>query len=155
MNPITLSVWIDATPESVFAIATDFGGCAQWLSGVKETRVLTPGPVGAGTKFSETRQVGDREVTEEMTVSAFDPPRSYTLKCDSHGMSFASVVMFEADRRGTIVSMDTQVRLVSFSAKLMAPMMGMMAGKMRKHLAQDLHDLKAAAEKAQAVATGG
>jgi uncharacterized protein YndB with AHSA1/START domain len=152
MNPITASVWIDATPERVFAIATDFGGCAEWLSGVKETRLLTPGPIGAGTKFSETRQIGSREVTEEMTVSAYDPPRSYTLQCDSHGMSLSSVLMFEADRGGTIVSMDTQVRPVSFGAKLMSPMMGMMAGKMRKHLVQDLHDLKTAAEKTGAVA---
>lgn len=148
MNPITASVWIDAVPEKVFEIATDFGGCAEWLSGVKETRVLTPGPVGVGTKFSETRVMGGREATEEMTVSAFDPRRSYTLQCDSHGMSVSSVLMFEADRGGTIVSMDTQVRPVSFGAKLMSPMMAMMAGKMRKHLAQDLHDLKTAAEKA-------
>jgi len=152
MNPITASVWIDAVPERVFEIATDFGGCAEWLSGVKETRLLTPGPVGVGTRFSETRQIGGRVATEEMTVSAFEPPRSYTLTCDSHGMSFSSVLMFEADRGGTIVSMDMQMRAVSFGAKLMSPMMGMMAGKMRKHLAQDLHDLKAAAEKARAVA---
>jgi uncharacterized protein YndB with AHSA1/START domain len=152
MNPITASVWIDAVPERVFEIATDFGGCAVWLSGVKETRMLTPGPVGAGAKFSETREIGGREATDEMTVSAFDPPRSYTLRCKSHGMSFSSVLMFEADRGGTIVSMDMQVRPVSFGAKLMSPMMGMMAGKMRKHLAQDLHDLKVAAEKARAVA---
>jgi hypothetical protein len=155
MNPITASVWIDAVPEEVFAIATNFGGCADWLSGVKETRVLTPGPVGVGTKFTETRLMGGSEATEEMTVSAFDPPRSYTLQCDSHGLSFSSVLMFEADRDGTIVSMDMQIRPVSFGAKLMSPLMGMMAGKLRKHLAQDLHDLKAAAEKTHAAAAGG
>lgn len=154
MNPITASVWIDAVPERVFEIATDFGGCAEWLSGVKETRLLTPGPVGAGTRFSETRQIGGREATGEMTVSAFDPPRTYTLRCESHGMSFSSVLMFEADRGGTIVSMDMQVRPVSFGAKLMSPVMRMMAGRMRKHLAQDLRDLKAAAGKTSAVAAG-
>jgi uncharacterized protein YndB with AHSA1/START domain len=154
MNPITASVWIDAAPESVFEIATNFGGCAGWLSGVKETRLLTPGPVAAGTRFSETRHMGGRMATEEMTVSAFDPPRSYTLQCASHGMSVSSVLMFEADRGGTIVSMDMQMKPVSFGAKLMSPLTGMMAGRMRKHLAQDLHDLKAAAEKARAVAAG-
>lgn len=150
MNPITVSVWIDADPEEVFAIATNFGGCAGWLSGVKETRVLTPGPVGVGTKFSETR----RDATMEMTVSAFDPPRSYTLQCESHGMSCSTVLMFEADRGGTIVSMDVQLRPKSFVAKLMSPTMGMMTGKMRKHLVQDLHDLKAATEKTHALAAG-
>ena len=64
MNPITTSVWIDAVPEEVFAVATSFGGCAEWLSGVKEASVLTAGPVGVGTRFRETRIMGGREATE-------------------------------------------------------------------------------------------
>jgi carbon monoxide dehydrogenase subunit G len=150
MNPITASVWIDAVPEEVFAIATNFGECANWLSGVTEARVHTPGPVGVGTKFTETR----RDAAMEMTVSAFVPPRSYTLQCDSNGVGCSTVLMFEADRGGTIVSMDVQLQPKSFVAKLMSPAMGMMSRKMRKHLVQDLHDLKAAAEKTGAMAAG-
>ena len=154
MNPITASVWIDATPEEVFAIATNFGGCADWLSEVTESRLLTPGPVGVGTKFSETRRVGGRESTEEMTVAVFDPPRTCTLHSEAHGAIISTVMMFEADREGTIVSMDTQVRPTSALAKLMSPMLGIAARRMRKCLVQDLQDLKTAAEKARTVEAG-
>jgi hypothetical protein len=154
MNPITASVWIDATPEEVFAIATNFGECAEWLSEVTETRMLTPDPVGVGTKFSETRRTDGRESTEEMTVAVFEAPRTCTLHCEAHGAIFSTVMMFEPDREGTIVSMDTQVRPTSALAKLMSPMMAIGARKMRKCLVQDLHDLKAAAEKAHAAVAG-
>jgi uncharacterized protein YndB with AHSA1/START domain len=154
MNPITASVWIDASPEEVFAIATNFDECADWLSEVTETRLLTPGPVGVGTKFSETRRADGRESKEEFTVAAFDPPRTCTLHCEANGAIFSTVMMFEADREGTIASMDTQVRPTSALAKLMSPMMSIGARKVRKSLVQDLHDLKAAAEKARAVAAG-
>ena len=108
--------------------------------------MLTPGPVGVGTRFRETRKFGGRESTEEMTVAAFDPPRSYMIQCDSHGTHFSTVMMFEADRDGTIVSMDMQIRPTTFLAKLLSPLARMMAGKLRECLAQDLADLKRASE---------
>ncbi|MGK2941570.1 MAG: SRPBCC family protein [Immundisolibacter sp.] len=149
MHPITASTWIAAPQSEVFALASDLGNCAEWLSGVTATQLLTPGPVGPGTKFRETRRIGGREEIEEMTVAAFDRPRSYTLTCDSHGVRFTTVLMFESDREGTIVSMDMQTQPTSFSAKLLSLFAGLMAGKMRKCLLRDLGDLKQAAEKAK------
>ena len=154
MNPITASVWIEAPPEEVFKLAGDFKHCDSWLSGVTKVEMLTPDPVGKGTRFRETRRAGGREATEEMVVTAFDPPRSYGLQCDSHGTRFNSVLMFEADRGGTIVSMDMQVKPQSFLARLMSPLMRIMSGRMQKHLAHDLEDLKFRAEKAHAVSAG-
>jgi len=150
MHPITASTWINAPQSEVFALASNFGGCAEWLSSVTASELLTPKPVGPGTKFRETRRFGGREEIEEMTVTAFDPPRSYTLTCDSHGVRFTTVLMFETDREGTIVSMDTQMQPTSFFAKLLSPFAGLMAGKMRKCILKDLGDLKHAAEKAKA-----
>lgn len=154
MNPITTSTWIDAPPEEVFQLASNFNDCDTWLSGVTKTEMLTPGPVGEGTRFRETRRAGGREAIEEMEVTAFEPPRSYALQCSSHGTRYTSVLMFEADREGTIVSMDMQIRPESFIAKLMSPVMRMMSGRIQKHLAHDLEDLKVAAEKAHSVAAG-
>lgn len=148
MNPITASTWIAAPQSEVFACASDLANAGRWLTGVKNIEMLTTGPMAVGTKWRETRVLGGRESTEEMTVSAFHPPRSYTVKCDSHGANFTSVLMCEPDRGGTIVSMDMQIRPVSFVAKLMSPLMRMMAGKLRKCLSQDLADLKRAAEAA-------
>lgn len=154
MNPITASSWIDSPPAEVFELATNFSDGASWRSEVTAMEVLTSGPVGKGTRIRETRKVGGHESSEEMTVTEFDPPRACVLQGGGHGAPVTRAMMFEADRDGTIVSMDIEIRPTSFVAKLMSPMMRVAAGRMRKSIAHDLGDLKSAAEKAGAVGAG-
>ena len=154
MNPITASSWIDSPPAEVFELATNFTEGATWRSEVTAIKVLTSGPVGKGTRIRETRKVGGHESSEEMTVTEFDAPRACVLQCGGHGARFTRALMFEPDRDGTIVSMDVEIQPTSFVARLMSPMMRVAAGRMRKSIAQDLHDLKAAAESAHAPVAG-
>jgi len=69
MTELTLVDDIGCPAEKVFDLITDFGGQDRWLahsSSFRGTTVLTPGPVGLGTRYRESDPFGVRNgiVTE-------------------------------------------------------------------------------------------
>ncbi|MEM8933857.1 MAG: SRPBCC family protein, partial [Acidobacteriota bacterium] len=96
---------IDAPVDEVFAVFADFEHAAERIDGIRELDVLTDGPIGAGSRFRETRVMYGKEATEEMEITAFEPDRSYTVECTSHGAHFTSVYTFEPEHGGTNVTL--------------------------------------------------
>lgn len=148
MSAMTTSTTVQAPLETVFRIAADFPSAAERVSGIKRVEMLTPGPVRVGTKFRETREFMKKEATEEMEVTGYDAPRSYTLTCLSHGCKFESTFRFEPEGSGTKMTLDFLSQPQTLGAKLMLPLAWLMNGMVKKCVEQDMADIKAAAEKA-------
>ena len=87
-----------------------------------------------------------KEATETMDVTAFDPPRSYTVGAYSCGTQYETTFRFEPEGDGTKVTLDFTGTPKTFLARLMMPLMKLMAGAVKKCVTQDLDDLKKAAE---------
>ena len=51
---------VDAPPEVVFAHASDFRRAPEFITAIAKMEILTSGPVGAGTRFRETRMMFGR-----------------------------------------------------------------------------------------------
>lgn len=142
-----MSIQINADPAKTFATFTDFHNTAKNIRGIKHLEVLGDGPIGVGTQFRETRTMFGKDAVETMEITAFDPPRSYSVGCDSCGARFDTVFRFTPESGGTRVDIDMNTAATSLFAKLMSPLMGwMMVGTMRKCFENDLADLKAVAE---------
>ena len=60
--------------EEVFAFLADFENVPQWNYAIVETTKTSPGPVGVGTTYRQTRSVPTRS-EEGFEVTAFEPPR--------------------------------------------------------------------------------
>ncbi len=149
MKGIEVSEWIDAPAARVFDLMTDMRAWPSVIRAIERIEVLTEGPMGVGTRFRETRRMFGKDATEEMTVTGWEPGRSYTLGCTSCGVELASMVRVMPEGVGSRLSMRTEGRAVSLGAKLMSGVMSwMMSGVMRRCLAQDLADIKKAAEAA-------
>ena len=146
MASMKITTQIAAPPETVFDVAADLPNAAEHVDGITKIEMLTDGPVGAGTRFRETRVMMGREATEEMEVTAFDRPRSYTVEATSCGCHFASSFTFTAEGDGTQVVLNTQSKPLTLFAKLMSPLGALMMGPMKKAMAQDLDCVKAVAE---------
>jgi carbon monoxide dehydrogenase subunit G len=145
---VSVSRQVDAPPAQVWAIVTDFAGAPQRISAIKRLEVITDGPVGKGTRFRETRIMFKKEATEEMTITAWNPPYNYAIECESCGAHFRSVISCTpaSDGAGTIIEMSMATKPISFMAKLMSPLGKLFAGACMKACEQDLNDLKRAAE---------
>ena len=138
---------VAASPERTFAVFSDFANSATHISGIIKAEVVTEGPIGVGSRFRETRRIFKREASEEMEITSFDPPRSYSLRAFSHGTDYRTRFDFTPAAGGTRVQMSFEGRPQSFMAKVMGLVFGGMARKtVIKMIRQDLIDGKAAAE---------
>jgi hypothetical protein len=137
---------VSAPPQAVFQQAADFPRAADRIRGILRIEMLTDGPVRVGTRFKETRMMFKRECTEQMEVSAFEPPHRYTLTSISCGCRYEATLRFTPARGGTDVEMTFDAQPLTFLAKLMSFMMRPMMKSCMKLIAQDLADLKRAIE---------
>jgi hypothetical protein len=137
---------IAAPPDIVFAHAANFPRAAEVISAIVKVDMLTDGPTRVGTRFRETRVVFGREACEEMTVTAFEPPKRYTLGAESHGSRYHTELSFTSDGQGTRVTMTFAATPLTFMARVMSLLTRPLAKSLVKMCAKDLDDLKAAIE---------
>ncbi len=137
---------VSASPERVFAVCTDFANITANIPSIKKMEILTPGPVGKGTRFRETRVMFGKEATETMEIADFVPGRSVSISGFSCGTRFLTRFDFHSEGSGTRVEMKMEFTPETLFAKLMSPLGWLMAGSMKKVIEQDLDDVKAVAE---------
>jgi len=153
MASMTVKKHVEAPPERVFAAATDFQNLPKFIRGIKKVEMLTDGPVGAGARFRETRTVFKREATEEMQVTAFEPPRRVALGCESCGCRYHTEFTFTPAGNGTDVRMTFEAQPLSLFAKVMSVLMKPMIKACLRESEKDLDDVKAAVESGRWAAT--
>ncbi len=154
MVEFTIERHIDAPVEKVFDLAADFPNAADRIEAIKRIEMLTDGPVGVGTRFRETRRMFKRDATEEMEVTAFDPPKAYSLGCESCGARYHTEFRFTPKGRGTEVRMTFQVHPLTFLAKAMSLVTRPMMKMCMKETAKDLENLKTCLEEREGSAVG-
>lgn len=152
MAGVGLSIWIAAPVERVFALATDVAHYAEHIAGISDTTLLTPPPVGLGTRFRETRTLFGRAATEEMEFVAFEPDERYTLRSESCGALYLTTFRFGAEDAGTRLSVEFRAEPRSALVRLLAPLLRRLQGGVEGCLRADLDDLKRAAEAVPAAA---
>ncbi|MDD7942851.1 wax ester/triacylglycerol synthase family O-acyltransferase [Actinomycetospora lutea] len=92
---------IDRRAEQVFAYCTDPRNATAWNSAVDDVKLLTDGPIGAGTRYRFHTRAGSGVVQ----YRGFDPPRAWTAT--------SSGVRLDACFEGEVVPLDgrSHVRL--------------------------------------------
>lgn len=146
MKPIVLTERIAAPRNVVFALATDMSRAVDVYSGIEAIEPLDDEPMGIGYRWRETREIMGRQATEELEITHYDPEGSYTAESDSCGCRYTATLRCDPVGDETLTTLEVTSRPNTFLAKLMAPLGAIMAGPMKKALAQDLADLKRAAE---------
>src|SRR6266542_291072 len=79
METFENTVRIGRPVEEVFAFLANFENVPRWNYAIEETKKVSPGPVGAGTTYRQTRSIPRRsEDTFEVTV--FEPARRLAIQ---------------------------------------------------------------------------
>jgi len=143
MAEVKIRKHIAAPPEKVFSVAIDVPSWADNIRGIEKIEMLTDGPVGVGTRFRETRMFMKQEATEEMEITALDPPRGYSVGAENHGCRFHTEVTFTPVGSGTDIEMRFEAEPLTPLAKIMSAMMKPMIAAATQCLEEDLDDLKA------------
>ncbi len=143
MKPLLCRYSTSASPDRVWAVASDFPNAVDNIKAITRIEILTSGPIGSGTRFREWRgrQAADMEIT------AWSPPHSYSLRGYAMGTEFVSEIRCVPEGQGTRLEMEIQVNPRTFGAKILSPLISLMSKMMVKTCVKDLEDIASAAER--------
>jgi carbon monoxide dehydrogenase subunit G len=143
MTSLTVSLPVAAPCERVFEVFTALDKAVERIPGIVALEVLSEGPFGVGTRWRETRVMFKKEATEEMWVSACDPPRSYNVDAESHGMRYSTTFTFVPEGDGTRVTWAFTGTPLTLGTKILSPILNvLMKGSMARLMREDLEALR-------------
>ncbi len=147
MSTYVVSCDIAAPRDRVFEVFTELDKAEERIPGITKLELLSEGPFGNGTRWRETRVMMKKEAVEEMWVTGFRPPESYTVEANSHGMLYETLFEFEPSGEGTQVTWTFHGTPQTFGAKVMSVVFGFLfSGVMKKCMLDDMVALKAVCE---------
>ena len=113
--PFASLVVIDAPIDRVWAELADIEGQPRWMHEMKSVRLLTPPPIGVGTRGEATVRVLALAVTDPVEVTEFQPPTRFAIR---HEGTFTGggVITLEPGADGTTT-------IVRWDETLIAPLM--------------------------------
>ncbi len=149
MQEVEVRRHVAATVQRVWDVATDLEGSPRVVRAIDAVEVLMPGPFDVGTRWRETRTMMGRSATEEMTVTAVEPQRSYRVEAASRGAHYVSTFAFTPSADGgTDVTTTFGGRPTSAAARLLGAITAPLVRRaVTKALEQDLADIAVAAER--------
>jgi uncharacterized protein YndB with AHSA1/START domain len=142
MLQFTNTIEIERPQAEVFAYISDLEHTPEWNWAISETRKTSPGPIGVGTTYKQTRTVPN-VATEDLEITALEPDEllevsgelaslpahlSYRLHSSAHGTTIVNTI--EVHPRGPL--------------RLLAPVAGR---RIQQAVAQNLGVLKARLER--------
>jgi len=106
-TPIRSMVVIEAPIQRVWDELADIEGQPRWMTEMKAVRILTPGPIGVGTRGEADVRILGIGVSDPVEIVEFSPPRRFAIQ---HAGLFSGGGVIElqagSDGRSTIVTWD-------------------------------------------------
>jgi hypothetical protein len=132
---ITVSVTADLPIDTVFGYFTDFRNENEWNVVAHDVVLVTPGPIGVGSRFA-----GDYDLMGRMEyeITEYDPPHWARVRGSSRRFGWDSTFTFTADEGGrtrVVCTMDPHPPL------LLRPLKPLMSGMIRKQMERGLASL--------------
>lgn len=75
----TNTITINRRPAEVFEFLAHFGNLPLWNYAISETRKISDGPVGVGSRYRQTRTLPTRR-EETFEVTEFEPDRRLSIR---------------------------------------------------------------------------
>lgn len=114
---------IDRPPQQVYAVIDDVPGCARWMPVVRKVEPLTPGPVGVGYRWRETRRVfGPFTAKMELEITEHQPPKSWGLEYNDGKTKAVATFLLERSGAGTLITLREDVEALDGNGKRVARM---------------------------------
>jgi carbon monoxide dehydrogenase subunit G len=143
MASFTNVVEINRPAHDVFAFLADLENVARWNHAITETRKTSPGEVGVGTTYEQTRSIPTPS-REHLTITSFEPGRHLTVE--------GTLARYRARLQYTVDEHDGATRLtntVDLQLTGAARVLGSVAvARIRSAVAENLELLKRVLESA-------
>ncbi len=105
--PISSLVVIDAPIDRVWSVVADIERQPTWMLEMKSVRLLTPPPIGVGTRGEATVRILGISVTDPVTITEFSPPTRFSVRHEGTFQGGGTITLESgADGTTTIVRWD-------------------------------------------------
>ena len=101
-DPIRSTIVIDAPIERVWEVLADVEGQPRWMDDMKSVRMLTPLPIGVGTRAEGNIRIFGIGVLDPITITAFEPPRRFAVRHEGQFSGEGHVELESIDAGTTI-----------------------------------------------------
>ncbi len=133
-----LTIEVARTPEDVFAYLTTVGNLPEWQSGVRSAQIEDAGPPRTGARIRESRHMLGRELNTMIEITAYEPPRLFSIKALSSPVPFTVRHELAASDSGTTLTVTGE----GDAALLPGFATGIMARRAEKQFRKDFERLK-------------
>lgn len=109
--PIRTRVEIDAPISAVWARVADIPAQPEWMTEMKAVRILTPGPVGVGTRAEADVRILGVTMLDPIEVVEFSPPHRFAIRHDGRfqGSGLITLDTLDGGRRTRVDWAETLV----------------------------------------------
>jgi hypothetical protein len=142
MSGFALNEWIALPPVDVFEFITDTNNAPKVVNSVKSMVKLTDGPIQVGTRYRETRLMGNKEHEAELVVTSYQPHQQYSVQNITQGVETTYTYALAPENNGTRVKLICDVK-ASGIKKIMVPIVVLV---LKKEDGDHLRRLKTAIE---------
>jgi len=138
METFENTMTIHRPAEEVFAFLADFENVPRWNYAIEETRKVSPGPVGVGTAYRQTRSIPAKS-EEGFEVTVFEPGKRLAVRGQIGPFRARISYLLEAAPGGTRltndVALDPSPGVLRLAARLATP-------RVKAAVAENLSKLK-------------
>jgi hypothetical protein len=121
----TATIDVPVTVTSAFDYLAKFSTTEEWDPGVSEAEMLTPEPVGLGSRFRVVASLAGRKVPLTYEITAFDRPHSVTVRAENGTTVSEDTMTFRLVGDHVSVRYEADLRLKGV-AKLFEPVMALL-----------------------------
>lgn len=130
---------IQAPIDRVAGYAMDPANETVWIGGISESEVLTPGPLGKGSRTRRHASFMGRGIDYVLEVTEYDPPRLLAMR--SVQAPFPMVVTYEFRESGPGATA-ASIRIEGGPGGVMGLLSPLMGGQVKGNINGDLRRLK-------------
>jgi hypothetical protein len=139
---------INATKPALWAAITNIENAAQIISGIEKIDIVEKPANGlVGLKWRETRILFGKPATVVKWITQAVENEFYQTQAQDGGFVFLTTLRISESSDGLTLTSSHDTQPQGFAARIMSLPMLFFKGVIKKHILQDLSDIKAAVER--------
>ena len=139
MTIINVETLIHILPTELFALHCDFRKRPLWHDHVISSELLTPEPIGVGSRFRTTNKSGWFRLTTHEQITVFKPPYQYCYELKSGPLVIHSCQRFTAVSDGTYYQIEVKMQARNWLGEIILPQI---ANRQRPHFFEAAQEFK-------------